>query len=216
MTLKRKLQVIAFVYVIEGYPMGIYVDVLQVYFARLGVSTAELGYIMGLKLAWSLKVIWSPLIDRFGLRRHWIAASNVAMGSALFCVSVLGGDHLTMGIWLAVSVYCIASATQDIAIDAYTIGFVDDGDVTDGGSTEETPPPDSSDETSSPPPLPEGFDGLVVFSVSPDEGISEMGRVSTRFEQDGFYFSSFTRGIFIGDNVFAVTDARLAIGPHAH
>ncbi|MCH8132985.1 MAG: hypothetical protein IIA30_10600, partial [Myxococcales bacterium] len=127
MTLKRKLQVIAFVYVIEGYPMGIYVDVLQVYFARLGVSTAELGYIMGLKLAWSLKVIWSPLIDRFGLRRHWIAASNVAMGSALFCVSVLGGDHLTMGIWLAVSVYCIASATQDIAIDAYTIGFVDDG-----------------------------------------------------------------------------------------
>ena len=128
MTLKRKLQVIALVYVIEGYPMGIYVDVLQVFFARLGVSTAELGYIMGLKLAWSFKVIWSPLINRFGLRRQWMAAANVTMGSALVCLAVLGADQLTMGIWLAVSVYCIASATQDIAIDAYTIGFVDDGE----------------------------------------------------------------------------------------
>jgi PAT family beta-lactamase induction signal transducer AmpG len=128
LTLRRKLQVIALMYVIEGYPMGIYIDVLQVWLGRIGVSTAALGYITGLKIAWSLKVIWSPLIDRFGLRRQWIAAANLAMGLALFVLSTRGADHLTAGIWLAASVYCLASATQDIAIDAYTIGFVADGE----------------------------------------------------------------------------------------
>ncbi len=90
---------------------------------------------------------------------------------------------------------------------------IDDGDLVDGGTSSDNPPdggvdappPDASDESSSPAPPTGGFDGLVVFSVSPD-GISEMGRVSTRFEQEGFFFSSFTRGVFIGDNVFAVTN----------
>ncbi len=127
-SLRRKLAVIALVYVIEGFPMGIFVDVLPVFFRRLGVSKAEIGFLAGLSVAWSLKVLWSPLIDRFGLRRQWISGANVAMAAALLLVARSGADALTAAIWLAVSAYCIASATQDIAIDAYTIGLVDRGE----------------------------------------------------------------------------------------
>jgi len=125
--LRRKLLVIALVYVIEGFPMGSFLDVLFVFFARLGVSKAEIGYLSGLSLAWSLKFLWSPLVDRFGLRRQWIAVPNVGMALALLAVARSGASELALAVWAAVSVYCLASATQDIAIDAYTIGLVDPG-----------------------------------------------------------------------------------------
>lgn len=127
MDLRRKLLVIALVYVIEGFPMGSFLDVLFVFFARLGVSKAEIGYLSGLSLAWSLKFLWSPLVDRFGLRRQWIAVPNVGMALALLAVARSGASELALAVWAAVSVYCLASATQDIAIDAYTIGLVDPG-----------------------------------------------------------------------------------------
>ena len=46
------------------------------------------------------------------------------------CLGVLGaGDPLALGValWLVIGAYCVASATQDIAIDAYTIAIVDRG-----------------------------------------------------------------------------------------
>lgn len=53
---------------------------------------------------------------------------------------------------------------------------------------------------------PEEFEGLVVYSVSAEDGFTELGRISTGFEEAGYYWASFTRGVFIGDHVFAVTD----------
>jgi PAT family beta-lactamase induction signal transducer AmpG len=50
------------------------------------------------------------------------------MAVALLLVARSGADALTATLWLAVSAYCVASATQDIAIDAYTIGLVDRGE----------------------------------------------------------------------------------------
>ena len=39
-----------------------------------------------------------------------------------------------------------------------------------------------------------------------DAGFEELGRISTRYEDAGRFFSSFARGVFIGDNIFAVTN----------
>lgn len=61
--------------------------------------------------------------------------------------------------------------------------------------------------------MPQGFDGLVVYRVSVEEGFTGLGRLSTRFEQAGYYWSSFTRGVFIGDDVFAVTDHGVRAAP---
>ncbi|MEE9294930.1 MAG: beta-propeller domain-containing protein [Phycisphaerae bacterium] len=61
--------------------------------------------------------------------------------------------------------------------------------------------------------VPDGFDGLVVYSISAQDGFRELGRISTRFEQAGFYWNSFTRGVFIGEDVFAVTDNGVVAAP---
>lgn len=127
---RRKLGVIALVYVIEGTPMGVFVDVLNTWFARIGLSNTDIGLLSGFSLAWTLKFLWSPLIDRFGTHRRWIAGANLALGAALLALAASGGEQappLALLV-LATSLYCAASATQDIAIDAYTIGLVEAGE----------------------------------------------------------------------------------------
>jgi MFS transporter, PAT family, beta-lactamase induction signal transducer AmpG len=130
-SLARKLGVVAVVYVIEGFPMGVH-DLWPVFLRRHGVSRTEIGLLSALSLAWFLKVLWSPLVDRVGEPRGWIAGALVAMA---LCLLVIAAAHptqrVTTTLWIAMALYCVGSATQDIAIDAYTIGLVDRGDEGD-------------------------------------------------------------------------------------
>ncbi len=50
------------------------------------------------------------------------------------------------------------------------------------------------------------FRGVVVFDVSIESGLTEQGRISTEFEEIGFSYPWFTRGVFIEDRVYAVTN----------
>ena len=129
MSLARKLSVIAVVYVIEGFPMGVH-QLWDVFLRRHGVSRTEIGLMMSLLgLAWAAKVFWSPLVDRFGEHRRWIAGALIAMsGSLLVIAATQPEQHVASLLWLTMAIYCLGSATQDIAIDAYTIGLVDRGE----------------------------------------------------------------------------------------
>jgi PAT family beta-lactamase induction signal transducer AmpG len=126
LSLSRKLGFIALLYVVEGFPMGVYQEIWPVYFRAHGVSLTEIGLYSGLYFAWSLKVFWSPLVDRCGEKRQWIAAAMATMASALVALSWLPPGSTPL-VWFAMGTFCIASATQDIAIDAYTIGLVERG-----------------------------------------------------------------------------------------
>lgn len=66
-------------------------------------------------------------------------------------------------------------------------------------------PDEPLSSVSSPPEL-QGFEGVVVIKVSIEDGLTEMGRIDSRFPASGFLWSSFTRGLFIGSDVFTVTD----------
>jgi PAT family beta-lactamase induction signal transducer AmpG len=117
-TLRRKLALVAGLYFVEGFPMGIYSDVWRgVYLRQAGFSIEAVGAVSALQIAWSAKVLWSPLVDRFGDWRHWIAGALAAMALALFAVPSLGAG----AVFFAIGCFCLASATQDIAIDAYAI-----------------------------------------------------------------------------------------------
>lgn len=83
--------------------------------------------------------------------------------------------------------------------------FIDgDGGTSDGGTGSE--PIEAPDEIVEPLPEQQGFDGLFVYSATPSGGLAELGRISTRFDEAGYWGSSFTRGVFIGDKVYAVTN----------
>jgi len=127
-SLGRKLSIIALLYVVEGFPMGIYREFWSVVFRREGMSLTGIGLLSALAFAWSAKVLWSPLVDRFGEERRWISASLLTMTACLVVAPLADHSQLGFALVALVASFCLASATQDIAIDAYTIGLVERGE----------------------------------------------------------------------------------------
>ncbi|RLA98010.1 MAG: arabinose ABC transporter permease, partial [Deltaproteobacteria bacterium] len=80
-------------------------------------------------LAWSLKLLWAPLVDRYGKRFYWIVPSQLVI--ALCMLSILSVDPVNPGISIVIilAAMCFASATQDIAVDAYTIDILDEKEL---------------------------------------------------------------------------------------
>jgi MFS family permease len=74
-----------------------------------------------LSLPWSWKPLWAPLIDRFGPRRAWIVPCLGALAAIAFVMPLLPAEKvgpLTIAFLLT---FTLASATQDIAIDAWAV-----------------------------------------------------------------------------------------------
>jgi PAT family beta-lactamase induction signal transducer AmpG len=128
MPLRRKLGWIALLYFAEGFPFGIVNDNLPVYFRVHGVSLREIGLMGLLGLPWTLKVLWAPLVDQLGHPRRWIASSLVLMAVLLVMLPAFDPSAPTRALWALLLALTIASATQDIAIDAYSIGLLERGE----------------------------------------------------------------------------------------
>jgi PAT family beta-lactamase induction signal transducer AmpG len=128
--LRRKLAWIGLLYFAEGLPFAIVKDVVPVYMRVLGLDLAQIGYASLLGLPWTLKVLWSPLVDR-GDRRRWLSACLLALAALAMAIGAADPRAAPALFWLALFAFTCASATQDIAIDAYTIGILRPGEEGD-------------------------------------------------------------------------------------
>jgi len=125
--MRRLLPWIVILYFAEGLPFGIVYDLLPVYFRSAGVSLKDIGLLSLLGLPWSLKVLWSPLVDRFGERRHWILACQLGMAGVLVTLPLFPPGEIGTVMRVLLLALTALSATQDVAIDAYTIAAVPRG-----------------------------------------------------------------------------------------
>src|SRR6185295_10355311 len=101
---------------------------LPVYFRVHGVSLKEIGMMSLLGTPWTLKVLWAPLVDRFGTRQRWIAACLTVVALVLAVLPIFPAAQPTAILWAVLFVMTMASATQDIAIDAYAIELLGKGE----------------------------------------------------------------------------------------
>jgi len=126
---RGKYCIVALLYFSEGLPFGLINNLLSVYFRVRKVSLEEIGLLSLLGLAWSVKILWAPLVDRFGRRYFWIFPTQ--LGVALFCAILALLDPVSEKalFWLALAGICLASATQDIAGDAYTIDILEEKEL---------------------------------------------------------------------------------------
>lgn len=111
--------VAALLYFSEGMPFGIVNELLPVYLRMRHVELTAIGFLSTVASAWTLKVFWSPLVDAFGTYRRWIACAVLAMGLCMVAMAMT----LSVGplFWTIITIFTIASATQDLAVDAFTI-----------------------------------------------------------------------------------------------
>lgn len=129
MRTRTKLLWIALLYFAQGLPFGIFNDCIPVYLRAHGVGLAEIGFFSLLGLPWSVKFFWSPLVDRFGRFSIWIASALVALALAFLLLPALDPSRPGALLWLLLLGLTTASATQDIAIDAYSIGLLEPREV---------------------------------------------------------------------------------------
>jgi PAT family beta-lactamase induction signal transducer AmpG len=117
--LRSKLFWVALLYFSEGFPLGIFYDIFPVWFRQQGVELRNIGLISLLGLAWTFKFLWAPAIDHYRRHRIWMAGVDLLMGTVMLAFAISEG--LPLWVWLGIAVFTVLSATNDIAIDGYTI-----------------------------------------------------------------------------------------------
>ena len=101
-----------------------------------GTTLAAIGFLSWVGIAYSLKFLWAPLIDRIraplfgrlGARRGWMALAQIVVALALIAMGVVGTTHGLAVLGALALVVAFASATQDIVIDAWRIESAESGE----------------------------------------------------------------------------------------
>ncbi len=123
------MALVALLYFSEGFPFGLINNALSVYFRVKQISLEEIGLLSILGLAWSLKLLWAPLVDRFGRRIYWIVPAQLAIAGFTALLATIDPVSGKGWFWTVLAVICLASATQDIAADAYTIDILEEKEL---------------------------------------------------------------------------------------
>ena len=121
MKLNKKLLLVSLLYFAEGFPFGIIVLTLPVYFRMHGISMVHAGLLSLFGLPYVLKFLWAPAVDFLGTRRQWISAAQFLMAAFIVLILPLDPAHPDFLLWAGIFSLAIMSATQDVAVDVYTI-----------------------------------------------------------------------------------------------
>ncbi|MFN2397438.1 MAG: MFS transporter [Gemmatimonadaceae bacterium] len=123
---RTKLLVVAALYFASGFPFGLINYLLPVFLRSEGAELSAIGRLVSdAGLAWTLKFLWSPLVDRVGTRKQWIVPCQMALAAVTVALVTIDPRGHTAFLWLLLACIAFLSATQDIAIDAYTIELLD-------------------------------------------------------------------------------------------
>lgn len=130
----RRVLVMATYGFVSGLPLPLSGFTLRLWLSDDGVSLGVVGLTAWIGLAYSLKFLWAPLLDRppplpalraLGRRRGWLMLIQplLALAAMMLALSSPGGPYPTEPALAFAAAVCVAtlSATQDIAIDAWRI-----------------------------------------------------------------------------------------------
>ncbi len=117
-----------------GLPLLLVFGTLSFWLREAGIDRTTIGYLSWVGLAYGFKWVWAPLVDRLpiplltrllGRRRSWLLLSQAVIMAALISMALTDPRAALLPVvWCALAV-AFASATQDIALDAFRIESAD-------------------------------------------------------------------------------------------
>jgi len=117
-----------------GLPFPLVFTTLSTWLRDVGVERTTIGFFAWIGITYSIKVFWSPVVDRaklpfinriFGQRRGWMLVAQVSIILGLIGMATVNPTQQITLMALFAFLVAFASATQDISVDAYRIEAVD-------------------------------------------------------------------------------------------
>jgi MFS transporter, PAT family, beta-lactamase induction signal transducer AmpG len=117
-----------------GLPLLLVLGTLSFWLREAGINRATIGYLSWVGLAYAFKWCWAPLVDRLpipvltrllGRRRSWLVLSQLAIMAGIVGMALNDPKVALMPVVWCALVVAVASATQDIALDAFRIESAD-------------------------------------------------------------------------------------------
>ena len=122
----------------SGFPLTLILGIMTVWLREYGISKTTIGIFTLATLPYSLKILWSPILDRaslgawtqrLGRRRGWLVLIIGLMAGAIWLMSQFSPDtDLKLIGTLSVTVGFL-SASLDILVDAYRIEVTEKEDL---------------------------------------------------------------------------------------
>src|SRR5437764_7267592 len=120
----------------SGLPFLLTANTFGYWLRDEGTSLTAIGFISWVGFMYAFKVYWSPLVDRIdvpllgrlGRRRGWMLLTQLLVALGLIGMAAVGTDGGLAAIGAFALLTAFASATQDIAIDAWRIEAASDAD----------------------------------------------------------------------------------------
>ena len=112
----------------SGLPFLLVAGTLAYWLKENGITLRDITMIASAGMAYSLKFLWAPLVDRLrlpllgrlGQRRSWILLMQVLIMAGLLAMAAVTPAQLGLFVGVTLLV-AVAGATLDIAVDAYRI-----------------------------------------------------------------------------------------------
>jgi len=117
-----------------GLPFPLVFTTLATWLRDVGVDRTTIGFFAWIGITYSIKVFWSPVVDRlqlplltrhFGQRRSWMLLAQTGIVIGIINMAVLDPTVKVTAMALFALLVAFSSATQDVAIDAYRIEAVE-------------------------------------------------------------------------------------------
>ncbi len=135
----RKLGLLTLLYFCQGLPGGFLAVALPVILLRSGADLKTVGFAGLLSLPWMLKIIWAPLVDRyghrgFGERKSWLVPAQLGMLAVTLVLAQVDPVAALPTVALLFVVLNVFAATQDIAVDGIAVDLLADEELGPGNS----------------------------------------------------------------------------------
>ena len=108
----------------SGLPLALTGGTLQAWMTVAGVDLRTIGVFALVGLPYTIKFLWSPLMDRFvppwlGRRRGWMIATQLSLFVGILAMAFSSPEHSVSTLAVVALLVAFASASQDIVVDAY-------------------------------------------------------------------------------------------------
>lgn len=108
----------------SGLPLSLSGATLQARLTMEGLPLSQIGWITVMGLPYALKFLWAPWFDRYtlpflGRRRGWMLVTQLAVVGMILVLGRLSVGTAPLVLAVAALGLALASATQDIVVDAY-------------------------------------------------------------------------------------------------